>query len=443
MRKSSVWLVAAVFGALCLSGASFLAGLGIGWYGRSLRPSAPGVSEVRPPTPPPDTQAADPARGDASAQAESGATDEQAAPGSRLQPFSEAWELIQRDFYSEQALDYQAAAYGAIRGLVGTLGDPHTSFVEPPQAELDKSGYEGSFGGIGAYVGMTEEGQPFISAIMPGQPAEGAGLRAGDIIAQVDGVAVDGLSQDEVVLLIRGPVGTTVTLGIQRQDQEDLLLVPVVRAEIKQITVTWEPLQDGRVGYVQLTFFAEPTGDELAGALAEIREQGISEIVLDLRGNRGGLLSASGEVASKLLPEGVLLYERRRGEDGELVEQAYMIPDAATSYAEGRLVVLVDEGTASAAEIVAGAIQDYARGVLIGEKTYGKGSMQYVHELSDGSSLHVTAAHWLTPHRRPINGLGLDPDILVPRTTEDMQAGNDPQLDRALQYLAEQSEGDR
>jgi len=202
-------------------------------------------------------------------------------------------------------------------------------------------------------------------------------------------------------------------------------------------------LQDGQGGHVQLTFFAEPTGDELAGALAEIRDQGISRIILDLRGNRGGLLSASGEVVSKFIPEGVLLYERRRGANGEPVEGAYMIPDSAKSYTEERLVVLVDEGTASAAEIVAGAIQDYGRGVLIGEKTYGKGSMQYVHELSDGSSLHVTAAHWLTPHKRPINGLGLDPDIAVSRTTEDIQAGIDPQLERALQYCAELSEDDK
>ena len=442
MRKSSVILLVVLLGALCLSGASFVAGIGFGWYGKSLLSSSAVAIDARPPTLPSGSQAAEAAQTRTPAQAEDTTTRlyEQAVADSRLQVFSEAWELIGRDFYSEQPLDYREAAYGAIRGLIGTLEDPHTSFVEPPQHELDKSGYEGKFGGIGAYIGMTEQGQPFVSAVMPGQPAEAAGLRSGDVIVKVDGQSLDGRSQDEVVLLIRGPVETTVTLTIRREGTASLLDIAIIRAEIKQTTVSWEALDDGRVGYVQLTFFAEPTGSELAEALREIGDLGISRIILDLRGNRGGLLSSSGEVASQFLAGGVLLHERQRGAAGETIEQAYMIPDFAQAHTDERLVVLVDRGTASAAEIVAGAIQDYERGILIGETTYGKGSMQYVHELSDGSSLHVTAAHWLTPHKRPINGQGLAPDIEVGRSAEDIQARRDPQLERALLYLSESSE---
>lgn len=208
-------------------------------------------------------------------------------------------------------------------------------------------------------------------------------------------------------------------------------------------------LDEGRIGYVQLTLFAEPTGNELAEALREVRKAGAAKgvkepgIILDLRGNRGGLLAAAGEVTAQFIKSGVLLYERKHGPEGSDIEEAYMIP-VNTKGSPSRpllekelLVILVDKGTASASEIVAGAIQDYKRGILIGETTFGKGSVQFLHELSDKSSLHVTSANWLTPLKRRIHGSGLTPDVEVRRSDEDIRVGRDPQLDRAIEHLRE------
>ena len=427
MRRSTLLLSLALVLALCLNAFSFTAGFGLGWARRGVAESRATAEH------PPTLSLVTPAPKPDATTMESFLDDE------RLGLISEAWGFIDRDFFTEEPVDYTRVNYEMIRGLVGALDDPYTRFVEPPQAELEKSDYEGKFGGIGAYIGMTEQGQPYISEVMRGNPAEAAGLRAGDIILEVDGASLEGLGQDDVVLLIRGPVGTQVMLTIQRGPEADILHVPVERAEIKLPTVFWEPVDDGRVAHIRLTFFAAPTGQELAAVLQEVRDAGISKLVLDMRNNRGGLLSAAGDVTAQFVEPGVLLYERHRGENGEVREEAYMIPGAQQVLSGADMVVLVNGGTASASEIVAGALQDYGRATLIGEMTFGKGCMQYVHELSDKSSLRVTAANWLTPNRRPISGVGLVPDIEVTRSQQDAEAERDPQLERAISHLGERS----
>ncbi len=432
MRRSPFMLLVLFLLVLSASSFTFVAGFGVGWYAH--KPPTP----VTPaPSPTPTTVATK----------EDGQKDKPI--DSRLSTFWEAWQLVDRDFYSEKPLDYQQVTYGAIRGLLGALGDPYTIFVEPPQHELEKSGYQGKFGGIGARISINDKKQPMLVEIIKNTPAEAAGLQPGDIVLQVDGKPVEGLSLDQVVLKIRGPVGTTVELLMQREGQAAPLRFSIVRAEIKQPTVEWKMLDEGRIGYVQLTLFAEPTGNELAEALREVRKAGAAKgvkepgIILDLRGNRGGLLAAAGEVTAQFIKSGVLLYERKHGPEGSDIEEAYMIP-VNTKGSPSRpllekelLVILVDKGTASASEIVAGAIQDYKRGILIGETTFGKGSVQFLHELSDKSSLHVTSANWLTPLKRRIHGSGLTPDVEVRRSDEDIRVGRDPQLDRAIEHLRE------
>jgi carboxyl-terminal processing protease len=353
----------------------------------------------------------------------------------RLKIFLEAWQFIDQEFFSEQPLDDQKINYEAIRGVIKALGDPYTTFMEPPQRSLERSSYEGKFGGIGAVLSMNDKNEPFISQVMNGAPAEAAGLQAGDILLAADEKAFAGLSLDQVVLQIRGPIGTIVILLVRREGREQTFAI--TRAEIKQPTVSWEAVDAGRIAHIELTFFAEPTGAELSTALSEIRQAGIKEIILDLRGNRGGLLNVAGEVTSKFVKQGVLVYERNYDEKGQIVENPYMIPRSNLIFDSEPLAVLVDKGTASASEIVAGAIQDYQRGTLVGETTFGKGSVQYLHELSDQSSLHVTASNWLTPQKRPIHGIGLTPDIEAKRSEEDIRAGRDPQLDRAIAALTE------
>lgn len=359
-------------------------------------------------------------------------------PTGDLPVFWEAWHLIQRDFFSEEPIDERQVTYGAIRGLISGLNDPYTSFVEPTQHELEKDSYAGKFGGIGAILLLSERQEAIIAEVISDTPAQRAGLLVGDVIVQVDGVDVSGMMLDEIVARVRGPVDTTVELSVRRGAETILRTFSIVRAEIRQPTVRWEPVGDGYAAYIRLSFFAEPTGAELLSALQEIQAVGITRLILDLRGNRGGLLTAAAEVTSHFIRQGTLLYERHYNAAGEIEEVAYAIPTSSLVLEREPLVVLVDKGTASASEIVAGAVRDYQRGILIGETTYGKGSVQYLHELSDNSSLHVTAAHWLTPLKTKINGVGLTPDIVVARSEDDLRAGIDPPLERALEYLRQQ-----
>lgn len=350
-------------------------------------------------------------------------TDEEA-----LQVLQQVWNLVETEFYGELPSP-EERAYGAIRGMLETLDDDYTSFLEPSIAEINRADASGAFEGIGALVRMNEEDILEIVRPFEGQPADEAGLLPGDRVLAVDGQSITGYGIYEAITLIRGPEGTQVTLTIQRGAETEPFDVTIVRARIDIPIVESEMLQ-GNIGYITLFDFSAQATAQLEDAIQQLLDQGATALILDLRGNPGGFLDQAVRVADLFLDEGVILIER--SSDGH--EREFTSTDEGIAQ-DIPLVVLVNNGSASASEIVAGAIQDRARAPLIGETTFGKGSVQLPHTLSDGSELRVTIARWFTPNDRAIHGAGLIPDIEVLLTPEDAQAERDPQLERAIEYL--------
>jgi len=342
----------------------------------------------------------------------------------------EVWHRIEEQFLGELPAE-SISTYGAIHGALATLNDPYTVFIEPEPASQEKAQLEGQFGGIGAFVSRDDAGNVLLEP-MREQPAEQAGLQTGDRLVAVDGRPIlPEMSTDAIINLIRGDVGTEVVLTVEREGGAEPIDLTVVRAVIETPSVFWRILEENpTIGYIQLTSFTERSNDELGQAIDELTEQGAKSFILDIRGNGGGLLETAVDVASQFLGDGVVLQENRKNE-GERVYEARGQGKAL----DQPLVLLVNGGTASASEIVAGALQDRNRASLIGEKTFGKGSVQLIYELSDDSRLHVTVAKWFTPNNNAIDGVGLVPDIEVLFTQEDRDNNRDPQLERAISYL--------
>lgn len=348
--------------------------------------------------------------------------------GEAFELFWEVWHILEEEYYGELPTEAEMT-YGAIRGILDTLDDEHTVFFDPDTANVMREDMSGSFEGIGAFVRMREDGHLMIVAPIEGQPAEAAGLRRGDIILETDGVALEGMNIYEAILHIRGPKGSVAHLKVLRENVAEPFFVEVERARIEMPTVEARMLEDG-VAYVRLYEFNSQASARLEDALKELLAQNPRGLVFDLRNNPGGYLNEAVNVASQFISEGKILIERFS--DG--TDQVYETRQGGLAL-EVPLVVLVNAGSASASEIVAGAILDAGRGKLVGETTFGKGSVQLLHELRDGSELRVTVARWFTPNDRQIHGQGLEPDIVVEMTPEDLDAGLDPQLDRAVEYL--------
>lgn len=342
--------------------------------------------------------------------------------------FWEAWGLVQQNFVDPKALEPQRMTRGAIKGMLDSLGDPHTSYVDPQHYRFEQADLQGAFDGIGAHVGLQNR-QLTIIAPIEGSPAERAGIRPGDRILQIDGKDTSGMSLAEAVGKIRGQRGTKVTLSILREGERRPVELQIVREQIRLPSVSRKILPQN-VGYVRLSFFTENTKEELGPILDALLKSQVNGLVLDLRNNPGGLLDETVAVASQFLKEGVVAYQV----DREGKKTAYPVKKGGVA-TEIPLVVLVNKGSASASEILAGAFQDLGRAAIIGEETFGKGAVNRFHELSDGSAVYITFARWVTPNGRQIEGKGLVPDVEVPLTEEDRQAGRDPQLDRALEYL--------
>jgi carboxyl-terminal processing protease len=342
----------------------------------------------------------------------------------------EVWHRVEEQFLGEIP-EEPISTYGAIKGALATLNDPYTIFIEPESASQEKAQLEGQFGGIGAFVHRDEAGGVILEP-MRDQPAEKAGLKKDDRLIAVDGTAIlPEMSTDEIVLMIRGEVGTEVVLTVEREGVEKAIDITIVRAIIETPSAHWRVLeQDPTIGYIQLTAFTERSNDELSQAFDELTEQGAKAYILDFRGNGGGLLETAVDIASQFLREGVVLRENRKNEGNRV----YDVRGGGRAL-DQPLALLIDGGTASASEIVAGALQDYDRATLIGEKTFGKGSVQLIYELSDDSRLHVTVAKWFTPESNAIDGVGLMPDIEVLITEDDQANGHDPQLERAISFL--------
>jgi carboxyl-terminal processing protease len=345
--------------------------------------------------------------------------------------FWEAWGHVQDTFIGEIPTD-NAITYGAIRGSLGTLNDPYTVFIEPAVRDVERESLQGRFGGIGAYIRLDDATGVVTLEPIPGNPAEAAGIQVGDILLAVDGapLAAD-LTVPQIAELIKGETGTSVRLRLQRPGESEPYEVDVVRADILLPSVTYQLLEaDPTIGYVNLSRFSGESGQEVGMALGALLDQGAERFILDLRSNGGGLRDAAVAVADHFLVGGPVLYldSRDGGERAYEASTTTLVPDAP-------LVVLVDGGTASASEIVAGSLQDRQRATLIGSQTFGKGSVQLVYDLSDGSSVHVTSARWLTPNRQQIDQLGLAPDIAVEVTQEAIDSGRDPALERAITFL--------
>ena len=347
--------------------------------------------------------------------------------------FQEAWSLIEQNFLGALPESRQVT-YGAIRGSLATLNDPYTVFIEPAARDVERERLQGSFGGIGAYITRSEETGAVTLEPIPGNPAEAAGILTGDVLLAVDGQAITAeLTVPEIIDLVKGEKGTTVTLTVRHPDAAEPVDINVVRADILLPSVAYRLLEaDPTIGYIALSRFSGESGNEVGAALQDLLAQGATRLVLDLRQNGGGLRDAAVDVADHFLNSGPVLYldSQQEGETVFNATEETLAPDQP-------LVVLIDGGTASASEIVAGALSDRQRATLIGSKTFGKGSVQLVFDLSDGSSVHVTSARWLTPNHRTLDGNGLEPDIPVAITQEDIDNGRDPVLERAVQYLQE------
>lgn len=347
-------------------------------------------------------------------------------------PFWEAWNLVHEN-YVDQPVDDVALMRGAIRGMMEALGDEHSSYMDPEDYKLANESLEGEYEGIGAYVDTTTKYLTITSPI-PGSPAEKAGLRPGDQIVAIDGEDMTGIDAEVARRKVLGPAGTTVRLTILREGEKELLEFSIVRAKITIPSASGEML-DGGIAYIQVTTFGSRTMPELMNVLNELMPQNPKGIILDLRNNGGGYLQTSVEVASQFMAEGVVLYEQY----GDGTRETYeAIPGGLATDPKIPMIVLVNEGSASASEIVAGALQDSGRAKLVGTVTYGKGSVQNWVALSgENGAVRITVAKWLTPNGKTIHKIGLTPDYEVDMTDEDRQADRDPQLDRAIQILLE------
>jgi len=402
-----------------------------------------------------------------------GAVDSQ-PPGldNEMKPFWSTFNAIEDEFYN-RPVDRQKAIYGATKGLMQSLGDDFSAFLTPDENKVVESAMQGNFEGVGMYFEKRND-LPTVVAPIPNTPAERAGLRAKDLILAVDGRDITSMTSDQIATLIRGPAGTKVRLTMKRGDQPPFD-VELERAKIDVPAVTLKWL-DGNIAHIEVNIFGDKTTQELDQALQQVTDKKAAGVVLDLRNNGGGWVNAAQEMLGRFIPADSIAYYESHKSDHSDDRPQKVIANGPKLY-DIPLVVLVNGGTASASEIVSGALQDHKRAKLIGEQTFGKGSEQHVHTWEDGSSTRITFAHWLTPNKRDINpkpsptgspvplptftptpsvklsapdatatagaqplssGLtdrGLAPDILVVRTENDFQQDKDPQLDRAQQYI--------
>lgn len=358
---------------------------------------------------------------------------------------AEAWNAINSHYVDRPSVQPRKMTYGAISGMVESLGDTgHSGFLSPEMVRAEHTIEVGQFTGIGAEIQMKKD-RVIIVAPMDGSPAQKAGIRAGDIIVKVDNKNTNGLSLQEVVSKIMGPAGTRVTLTLEGPSTGEKRTVIVRRANISLQSVTWRMLPDLRIAHIRIAFFSKGTSEELEKALTAIEKHGAKGAVLDLRNDPGGLLDMAVGVASRFLESGTVLQEKNaKGETRAVVVETGGRKSGLP------LVVLINAGTASASEIVAGALQDAKRAIIVGETTFGTGTVLNIVPLSDGSALQLAVLEWLTPHGRTIWHKGISPDVavslpadispLLPEAEQGMtlaqlRSSRDLQLLRAIEVL--------
>ena len=358
------------------------------------------------------------------------------------QPFWDTYAAI-TERYAGGPVDRSALVQGAIKGMIAALDDPFSFYMTPDAFKASLQDISGQFSGIGTTVGtvdakgtnatctpLSSTCRLAVESVIPGSPAEQAGLQPGDVIAGVDGTSVDGLTVDQTTQKIRGPKGTEVTLSIARGAGAPFS-VTITRANILQPEVSTETLAAGAVGYIKLAGFSDQASIDFRAAVAADVKAGRKALVLDLRGNPGGFVTAARDIASQFLASGTVFWEQDAA--GHLTEVSAE-PGGAATDPSIKVVVLVDGGTASASEIVSAALHDHGRAELVGSKTYGKGTVQQWTQLEgDNGGFRLTIARWLTPDKVWINRVGITPDVVVP--SQSTKPGQDPVLDAGLKAL--------
>jgi carboxyl-terminal processing protease len=371
-----------------------------------------------------------------------------ASLGTAFQPFWDTYDAID-DRYAGGEVDRAALIQGAIKGMIGALGDPYSAYLTSEEYRQSLLGISGQFEGIGAQIasqapdgsqGCTPLGMAchlVVTRPIEGSPAEKAGLLIGDVVLSVDGTALDGLTVDAARDRIRGPKGSIVTLGVQRPGAAAIQFT-ITRDVVQSKAVETRTLANGTVGYLRLDGFSDAAADEVVTALAADLAAGRKRLILDLRGNPGGYVTAARKIASQFISSGPIFWEQDAA-GSQVATDA--LGDGVATGTDLQIVVLIDGGSASASEIVAGALQDTGRAKLVGAQSFGKGTVQQWQELpGEGGAFKLTIARWLTPDKRWINTTGLTPDVVVTLPTP-VPTGADPVLDKALEVLGAAAQG--
>lgn len=355
--------------------------------------------------------------------------------GVDFSPLWKAWHLLDEKYVpagtSTDVLSDDEKLWGAIQGLARAYGDPYTVFLPPAENEMFNEEISGEFGGVGMEIGRRDN-MLMVIAPLRGTPAESAGVLAGDYIIEIEGESTENMTVDSAVKIIRGEPGTTVSMRLAREGASSFIDVSIVRDHIKIPTIETELRKDD-IFVIELYNFGQTSPSYFRNAMREFVLSGSDKLVIDLRGNPGGYLEASIDIASWFLPMGKTVVRESYGDGAkEIVHRSKGYNVYKPNW---DVVVLIDQGSASASEIVAGALSEHSIATLIGEQSFGKGSVQELVPVTPQTSLKVTIARWLTPNGVSISENGLTPDIVVPYTLEDREAERDPQFDRAIEFL--------
>lgn len=344
--------------------------------------------------------------------------------------FWEVWDRLEQDYLDKNALDQTEMVFGAIQGMVSALDDPYTVFLKPPENKEVKDDLNGAFEGVGIQLGYQDE-QLTVIAPLKGTPAFKAGVKAGDLILKIDDKPTSEITLPEAVKMIRGPKGTEVVLTLLHKGEKETYEAKIKRDTIIVASVEVEFVDDEQIAHLRLLKFGDRTTEEWNEAVREItnHQPKIKGVVLDLRNNPGGYLSGSVFIASEFLSSGIIVQQERADGKGK---ETYSV-NRAGHLLDIPLVVLINGGSASASEIVAGALQDHNRSQVMGESSFGKGTIQEAEDLSGGAGLHITTARWLLPSGRSINKEGIEPDIEAKDDPETLEV--DEQLQKAIENL--------
>lgn len=348
----------------------------------------------------------------------------------RIRDIDDVWSRLKNSYYDASKLERSKLEYNAVKGFVAGIEDPYTAFMTPDESKDFENGLEGHLEGIGAELEV-KNGKLVVVSPLKDSPAEKAGIKPADIIYKIDNSLTEEMTLFDAVRKIRGKKGTSVTLTIIRENIPNPLEIKVLRDKVTIDSITVKKL-DNEIYHVAIHQFSDHTKTEFQNVVQKILLEKARGMVLDLRGNGGGYLDISVDILSELLAgeKNAAVIKKRDPTKNETVKT-----NGSGRLADIPLAVLVNKGSASASEIIAGAIQDYKRGILIGEKTFGKGSVQQVDKLPDGASLRYTIAKWFTPLERSIDDVGIAPDVEIKMTDEDEKAKRDPQLEEAIKYL--------